>query len=130
MNLNRIIFVVTLTALSSGCREKPPATNTIDKPAEKPAEKPPEKPPEKPVETGKVYDVVLVAANDTLNMRATPDHQAAVVDQLPFDRDLVESTGQSKTVGTQQWLEARGAKATGWVNATYLTEHVEVATFL
>lgn len=70
------------------------------------------------------WAVVLVAANDVLNVRAAPDADSAVVHTLaPTARD-VQGTGQSRTIGRAIWREVEVGNKTGWVNSAYLTESV------
>jgi len=83
-----------------------------------------------PVPISGQYSVVLVAANDVLNVRQNAGVDQSIVDKLAPDAAGIRLTGNQTTLGDQRWIEIQtpGGKQ-GWVNAFYLTEAVPPATF-
>ncbi len=76
------------------------------------------------------YGVILVAANDVLNLRAGPGVQFGVISSFQPTYNNVMRTGSSSTVGGDLWVEVGNPLgANGWVNAYYLTEYVPSSTF-
>lgn len=76
------------------------------------------------------YAVILVAADDILNVRSQPGPQAQIIGQLAPDFIGITLTGDESTVGDQRWVEIRLSDgATGWVNSRYLTEYKSPADF-
>ena len=72
-------------------------------------------------EPGQRYEVVDVAAGDTLNVRAQPGTSARVVDRLaPGTANLAVAGTRVETNGSV-WWQVIGPKGLGWVNARYLT---------
>lgn len=74
-------------------------------------------------------DVILVAADDVLNVRSGPGVDNEIVGTLEHDATDVEPTGAEEQVGDDRWVEVRTAAATGWVNSRFLTASVDDATF-
>lgn len=75
------------------------------------------------------YDVVFVAANDVLNVRAGASPANALMVALPFDARGVPGTGDETIAGTQRWVALRTARGIGWANAAYLTPSTSTAAF-
>jgi hypothetical protein len=76
------------------------------------------------------YAVVLVAANDVLNVRRAPGASNPVVGTLPPDASGLQLTGKQASVGDDHWVELRlPGGGTGWANAFYLTEQVAGTAF-
>lgn len=69
------------------------------------------------------WDVVGVAADDVLNVRAGPGVSAEIVATLAPETAELESTGRIADVGTALWREVVvPGDGVGWVNAAFLTE--------
>ena len=75
------------------------------------------------------WAVVLVAANDVLNVRAEADASSAIVGRLEPTARNVTGTGRAQVVGSATWREVRVDAQTGWVNAAFLTEQVDPSRF-
>ena len=76
------------------------------------------------------YAVILVAEEDVLNIRSGPGVENAVVGTLESTKTGITRTGRSSSVGEDLWVEIRvPGSETGWVNADFLTEYVNLATF-
>jgi hypothetical protein len=76
------------------------------------------------------YAVILVAANDVLNIRSAPGVASAVIESFPPNYTAVMRSGPSSRVVDALWVEVQtpsGGK--GWVNAKYLSEYVTSAAF-
>ncbi|HEX2155106.1 MAG TPA: GerMN domain-containing protein [Acidimicrobiia bacterium] len=67
-----------------------------------------------------VFRVVLVAADDYLNVRRTAGVEADVIGRL-LPGVAVRSTGGTTTAGSSTWREIRTPAGNGWVNGFYLT---------
>lgn len=67
-----------------------------------------------------VRRVVLVAADDYLNVRATPGVEGALIGRL-LPGVAVRVSGRTQRVGASEWLEIATPTGTGWVNGYYLT---------
>ncbi len=67
-----------------------------------------------------VYRVVLVAADDFLNVRRTAGADSDIVGRL-LPGVAVEATGGTQRVGSSTWREIRTPAGSGWVNGFYLT---------
>lgn len=65
--------------------------------------------------------VTGVAADDVLNIRASPSGSAAVIGWIPPDGFGVVATGARRTTGSTQWREVRYEDVRGWVAARYVT---------
>jgi len=65
------------------------------------------------------FDVVLVAEDDTLNLRERPDPKSPVLATLAPDAKGLAATGRTES----GWRELTVGERTGWVNERYLTEH-------
>lgn len=63
--------------------------------------------------------VVLVAGDDTLNVRATPGTDGKVMGELA-PGVAVRSTDRTQKVGTSTWEQLETPAGLGWVNAFYL----------
>ena len=66
--------------------------------------------------------VVLVAANDSLNIREQPGAKAPIIDVLHHTRRDLIPTGRSTFVGPSPWHEITVGGAHGWVHGRYITE--------
>lgn len=76
------------------------------------------------------HAVILVSANDVLNVRRAAGPDNPIVDRLSPHATNILLTGNETTVGTARWVEIlRAAGGTGWVNAHFLTEWVPPAAF-
>jgi hypothetical protein len=76
------------------------------------------------------YAVILVAEEDVLNVRSGPGVENAVVGTLEPTQSGLTRTGRSSSVGEDLWVEIRNPSGgTGWVNADFLTEHVNPSAF-
>lgn len=75
------------------------------------------------------WAVVLVAANDVLNVRAAPRADAAIVAKLEPSRTGVMGTGRAERVGRAIWREVRLGDKTGWVNSAFVTPQIDAARF-
>ena len=78
-----------------------------------------------------VWNVVLVASDDTLAVRAEADPAAAKEGELAWNATGVTTTGETAIHDGQPWYEVSGPGpgAAGWVNAAYLTPQVSVGDF-
>lgn len=76
------------------------------------------------------YGVILVAANDVLNIRSGPGASYNVVGTFAPTAIDVMRTGPSSLSGGNPWVEVqKPGGGTGWVNANYLTEYVSPSAF-
>lgn len=69
---------------------------------------------------GQRYEVVDVAAGDTLNVRTQPGVSAQVVGSLTPDARDIAVAGTRAEVGGSVWWQVIGTEGLGWVNARYL----------
>jgi spore germination protein GerM len=70
-----------------------------------------------------VYRVVLVAADDFLNVRRPAGVDGQIIGRL-LPGVAVEATGATQSVGASTWREIRTPAGNGWVNGFYLTPSV------
>lgn len=70
--------------------------------------------------------VIGVAADDTLNLRATPGNKAQILEEIPPNA-TVTPTGRSQQLQTSTWQEVRYIHHTGWVNARFLNNRQDDA---
>jgi len=78
----------------------------------------------------RTYGVVLIEADDVLNVRAEPGVGAPIVDTLAPESVDIEATGRETIVEGARWVEiVRPGGGTGWVNAYYLTELISPEAF-
>lgn len=70
-----------------------------------------------------LYEVVGVAADDQLNIRATPDAAAEVIGALAYDRTAVEVVAFSTAGG---WAMVNHQERAGWVAARFLQRSAPV----
>ncbi len=76
------------------------------------------------------YSVILLAANDSLNIRSGPGVSNPVVATFPVNETQIMRTGPSQMVNGSEWVEVRRPDGgIGWVNFNYLTETVSPAAF-
>jgi hypothetical protein len=76
------------------------------------------------------YAVVNVFPDDVLNIRSGPGVENTVVGTLEPDETGIIRIGRSSSAGEDLWVEIRNPGGrTGWVNADFLTEYVDPATF-
>lgn len=76
-----------------------------------------------------VWNVVLVADDDTLAVRQQADPAAAKVGDLAWNATGVTTTGGSASHDGQPWFEIRQGSTAGWVNAAYLTPQMTAGAF-
>ncbi|WOF74243.1 hypothetical protein QMT40_001890 [Parvibaculaceae bacterium PLY_AMNH_Bact1] len=67
------------------------------------------------------YDVINVAANDQLNIRAEPSATAEITGTLSFDAKAIKTTGVARQIGRATWVEIILEGRKGWVNAAFVT---------
>jgi spore germination protein GerM len=72
--------------------------------------------------------VVLVEANDNLNVRTGPGVDNAVFGMLA-PGTIVRVTGNSTMVGSARWVEVATPEGLGWVNVRYLGAVVDPTAF-
>lgn len=75
-----------------------------------------------------VHRVVLVAADDFLNVRATAGVDGTLIGRL-LPGVAVQATGRTQSVGTSEWMEIATPAGPGWVNGYYLTRSLPPAGF-
>ena len=76
------------------------------------------------------YAVILVSANDVLNIRTSAGAGNPIVGQLQPTALGVNRTGPSSSVGVSRWVEIQNpAGGTGWVNGNFLTEYIDRSAF-
>lgn len=78
---------------------------------------------------GSPYSVVLVAAEDTLALRAAPGAAARQLDGLLNVARGVRPTGRTARVGGATWWQVRADGRTGWVNSRFLAREVSATAF-
>lgn len=66
------------------------------------------------------YEVVNVAPDDSLNIRARPDPSAEIVGRLPAGAADIVIAGSRVAVKGSRWWRVLAPKGPGWVNARYL----------
>jgi hypothetical protein len=72
-------------------------------------------------ETGtRRWRVQGVAADDTLNLRRSPDPSSPLVGTIPPDATAVITTGRVRQVHRSVWREVRYGRVRGWANGRYL----------
>lgn len=84
---------------------------------------------EQPALENAVWNVVLVADDDTLAVRQQADPAAAKVGDLAWNATGVTTTGGSGSHDGQPWYEVRQGSTAGWVNAAFLTPQMTSAEF-
>lgn len=67
------------------------------------------------------YQVHGVAADDVLNVRATPAPAAEKIGTLAPGETGIAGTGNRASYQSEDWVEIRTEAVTGWVNGRYLT---------
>jgi hypothetical protein len=84
----------------------------------------------KPQNPSGPYAVILVAANDVLNIRSKAGTNSTIVGTFPPTFTGVMRTGPTAKVGNALWVEVTrpDGGGTGWVNSYYLTEYVVPTT--
>lgn len=75
-----------------------------------------------------VFRVVLVAADDVLNVRSSAGVDAGIIGKL-VPGAAVRGTGGTASVGTSEWMEINTPVGPGWVNGLFLTSSVAAAGF-
>jgi hypothetical protein len=76
------------------------------------------------------FGVILVSDGDVLNLRSGPGIENGIIDTLDPHATGITMTGKRQKVGKSLWVEVQtSANVTGWVNAHFLTEHIESAEF-
>jgi hypothetical protein len=76
------------------------------------------------------YGVILVAADDVLNIRSGPGASYGAVGTFAPTASNVMRTGPSSVSNGDLWVEVQNpGGGTGWVNSYYLTEAVSASTF-
>ncbi|MBI1765094.1 MAG: SH3 domain-containing protein [Acidobacteria bacterium] len=68
------------------------------------------------------YAVFNVGSNDVLNVRTSPDGNAAISGTLAHNTKGVRVTGAAVRVGGNNWVSIQAQGLTGWVNQNYLCE--------
>lgn len=119
-------IVLPLVFLVACARDPAPATGTAASPAARPTSA---ASPSPVPAGGPVFDVVFVAADDVLNVRATPAADAALVGTLPFDARGVRATGEESATGSTRWRKIEAPRGAGWVNAQFLRPATSTAAF-
>ena len=77
-----------------------------------------------------VYAVINVFPDDMLNIRSGPGVENALVGTLQPNQSGLTRTGKSSSVGEDTWIEIENPNGgTGWVDANFLTEAVDPASF-
>lgn len=77
-----------------------------------------------------LYAVVNVHADDVLNIRSGPGVENPVVGTLQPQQSGLTRTGNTSSAGGDTWVEIQNPNGgTGWVNADFLTQYVNPATF-
>jgi hypothetical protein len=71
---------------------------------------------------GMTFSVTHVAANDLLNVRASPNPDAAKIAAYAPNATGIRGTGRSTLAFGTTWIEVETAGGRGWVNQGYLTE--------
>lgn len=76
------------------------------------------------------YAVILIPADDLLNIRSGPGAENSVVGTLQPSQSGLTRTGQSVSVGDDLWVEIHNpGGGAGWVDAEFLTEYVAPSEF-
>ncbi|MCC6299419.1 MAG: hypothetical protein IT314_08975 [Anaerolineales bacterium] len=76
------------------------------------------------------YAVILVGADDVLNIRSGAGAGNSIVGSLQPSASGVNRTGPASSAGGDRWVEIQNpAGGTGWVNANFLTEQIASSTF-
>lgn len=70
-----------------------------------------------------LFDVAGVAANDTLNIRATPSASGEILGTLAPDATGIEVTGLD---ASGQWGQVNAGEQAGWVSMRYLAYRTDV----
>lgn len=72
--------------------------------------------------------VVLVTADDVLNVRQDPTVRAPIVGMLP-PGTIVERTGQEEITDSSRWVQIETPVGGFWVNDWYLADYVDAPDF-
>lgn len=72
--------------------------------------------------------VVLVAADDVLNVRSAPGTKGEIVHALAASADDVAVTANVEMQGNQRWVQVRVGAKLGWVNAHFLASNTPLTT--
>ena len=66
------------------------------------------------------YDLVNIASNDSLSVRAGAGTSHDVIAKIPAGTKFISSNGKQQTVGKSTWLNVHYGQREGWVNKRYL----------
>jgi hypothetical protein len=69
----------------------------------------------------RLWAVVLVTADDVLNIRGGPGVGNGIVASAPPTKRDIALTGRFEMVGSSKWVELESFQAGGWVNSYFLT---------
>lgn len=69
----------------------------------------------------RLWAVVLVTADDVLNIRSGPGVGNGIVASAPPTKRDIALTGRYEMVGSSKWVELESFQADGWVNSYFLT---------
>ena len=76
------------------------------------------------------YAVILVSADNVLNVRAEPGIDQPILAMLEPDARDLKITGNRKTIGEDEWVEIeQSSEENGWVSSTFLTQQVPKEAF-
>ncbi|MFN2194629.1 MAG: SH3 domain-containing protein [Anaerolineales bacterium] len=76
------------------------------------------------------YAVILVSAENFLNVRAGPGVDQEILGTLESNATGIQLTGEQEQVGEDLWVEIdRGDEPSGWVSKLYLTQQVPKNAF-
>lgn len=76
------------------------------------------------------YAIVLVGADNLLNVRAAPGIDQAILETFEPNKTNIKLTGNSELVGDDLWVEIEREDGNpGWVSSDYLTQQVPSNAF-
>lgn len=140
----RLVALVALTVLAA-CRAPETSLRDAAEPVAPPSASPPGAPSSSPpgapssgppgAQTSSTstaaqrrYDVVLVAAGDVLNVRASASPKAEVVQAVAPSTRGLRATGREALVAGTRWVELETPAGPGWAHAGFLVEVVRTSS--
>jgi len=69
-----------------------------------------------------VFEIHRVASTDSLNLRAKPGANNAIVGRVPHNGRWIRTDGRRVAVGRTNWIKISWQGRTGWVNETFVRQ--------
>jgi hypothetical protein len=76
------------------------------------------------------WAVVMIEREQSLKVHEEPSRDSEIISKLGSTAGAILATGRPKVLDGVSWIEIEGDGSRGWVEAEYLTEEVDLATFM